>query len=149
MAKRLLGQSLKLLLEENRKWCHRLGADVLTLGSRQPLPTHKQRCCWMPAKGSNICNICAQEVNAEEQRTRNRWKSSCCCIHKGLKTRGIFACAHLGGPAGHTHKHIHPQINSRKEQRPERSHLLMARKRSPDALAAASVQPESYLFQND
>lgn len=43
MAKRLPGQSLKLLLEENRKWCHRLGADVLTLGSRQPLPTHKQR----------------------------------------------------------------------------------------------------------
>lgn len=38
----LFAPSLKLLLEEDRKCCHRSAADLLTRGSQQPLPTHKQ-----------------------------------------------------------------------------------------------------------
>lgn len=55
--------TLKLLLEENRKCCHRSGADLLTLGSQQPLPTHKQHWAkWGCATGwgSSVClsNMC-------------------------------------------------------------------------------------------
>ncbi len=63
----LFAQSLKLLLEENRKCCHRSGADLLTLSSQQPLPTHKQRWAkwsWALGWGSSVfvcvdpCLVC-------------------------------------------------------------------------------------------
>lgn len=54
----LFSPGLKLLLEENRKCCHRSGADLLTLGSQQPLPTHKQQWAkwgWALGWGSSLC----------------------------------------------------------------------------------------------
>lgn len=59
----LFAPSLKLLLEENRKCCHRSGADLLTLSSQQPLPTHKQHWAkwgWALGWGSSVCVfVCA------------------------------------------------------------------------------------------
>lgn len=59
--------SLKLLLEQNCKCCHRSGADLLTLGSQQPLPTHKHHWAkwgWALRWGSDVCflfvDICGQ-----------------------------------------------------------------------------------------
>lgn len=53
----LFSPSLKLLLEENCKCCHRSGPDLLTLGSQQPLPTHKQHWAkwgWALGWGSSV-----------------------------------------------------------------------------------------------
>ena len=60
----VFSQTLKHLLEENHKWCHRSGADVLTRGSLQPLPTHKQWGCALGG-GGKVClwvAMCGQSM---------------------------------------------------------------------------------------
>lgn len=67
----LFSPSLKLLLEQNCKCCHRSGADLLTLGSQQPLPTHKQHWAkwgWAPAWGSNVCRLWMFVANSGQKQ---------------------------------------------------------------------------------